>query len=233
MGAFGSRGRCLGVLVLLTAVATALLALVLPIALAPADPASFVDLLVRTCAVAASVGVAWLWLGAALVGVSVLARTPAPPVVPGVPAAVRRLVLAGCGVALAAPGWPALAAGAVPDLPVPDRALGALAPERLDAAGRTGGGGPGGGTCAASRLVGSGRGARTARVATVTVEPGDSLWTIARRDLGGTASDGAVDAHWRALYARNSAVVGADPDLVLPGQRLRLPALNDATDPVR
>ncbi|RVU18596.1 LysM peptidoglycan-binding domain-containing protein [Streptomyces antnestii] len=47
-----------------------------------------------------------------------------------------------------------------------------------------------------------------------TVRPGDSLWGIA------DAHD--VDGGWAALYAENKKTVGADPDLILPGQSLDL-----------
>ncbi|WFE40489.1 transglycosylase family protein [Micromonospora sp. WMMD998] len=49
---------------------------------------------------------------------------------------------------------------------------------------------------------------------TYQVRPGDTLSEI--------AATKHVDGGWRALYARNRAVVGADPGLIFPGQRLRL-----------
>ena len=55
------------------------------------------------------------------------------------------------------------------------------------------------------------------------VKPGDSLWAIACRDLGGDASDTAVSRRWREIYAENAQVVGANPNLIYPGQRLVLP----------
>jgi LysM repeat protein len=57
----------------------------------------------------------------------------------------------------------------------------------------------------------------------ITVATGDSLWTIAARQLPGGSGDGAIDASWRAWYAANRAVIGPDPDVILPGQRLRAP----------
>ncbi|EHN72808.1 secreted protein [Streptomyces coelicoflavus ZG0656] len=45
-----------------------------------------------------------------------------------------------------------------------------------------------------------------------TVRSGDNLWAI--------ADSLEVDGGWRALYAGNKAVVGADPDHILPGQTL-------------
>lgn len=61
---------------------------------------------------------------------------------------------------------------------------------------------------------------RSSRPAEVVVRRGDSLWTIARRHLPPGASDAQVAAHWPRWYAANRSVVGADPDLLLPGQRL-------------
>lgn len=53
------------------------------------------------------------------------------------------------------------------------------------------------------------------------VVSGDSLWSIAAGQLGEGADDADVDARWRALYDRNAAAVGTDPDLVRPGLVLR------------
>jgi nucleoid-associated protein YgaU len=127
------------------------------------------------------------------------------------PAGVRRALLAACGVALTTTvAAPALAtdhershhhhqykrhgAALLDGLPLPQRTV---APT----------GSP------VSRV----------RVRTVLVRPGDCLWSIAARDLGAGASDSAVDARWRAIYAANHALVGPDPGLVEPGQRLHLP----------
>ncbi|MGW1770983.1 transglycosylase family protein [Streptomyces sp. NPDC002104] len=46
------------------------------------------------------------------------------------------------------------------------------------------------------------------------VAPGDSLSAI--------ATEQHVDGGWQSLYATNRAVVGGDPDLIFPGQRLTL-----------
>jgi nucleoid-associated protein YgaU len=59
--------------------------------------------------------------------------------------------------------------------------------------------------------------------AIVVVRPGDTLWTIARADLLANADDGAVAVRVREVHQVNRAVIGADPDLILPGQRLRMP----------
>ncbi len=57
----------------------------------------------------------------------------------------------------------------------------------------------------------------------VVVHRGDSLWAIAARHLGTTASDAEIAEAWPAWYAANRHVIGSDPDLLLPGQVLRAP----------
>lgn len=58
---------------------------------------------------------------------------------------------------------------------------------------------------------------------TCTVVPGDSLWSIAARRLGKGATATRVAHYWPRVYAHNSSVVGDDPSLIHPGQRLTLP----------
>ncbi|MDI9829858.1 transglycosylase family protein [Streptomyces sp. KAU_LT] len=55
---------------------------------------------------------------------------------------------------------------------------------------------------------------RAGRAEMYTVVPGDTLSRI--------AEDRNVRGGWRGLYAANRTTVGADPDLILPGQRLAL-----------
>jgi nucleoid-associated protein YgaU len=57
----------------------------------------------------------------------------------------------------------------------------------------------------------------------VTVRPGDSLWDLALDQLGPDAGAADVDLHWHRLYRLNRPLVGPDPDLIHPGQQLRLP----------
>lgn len=59
--------------------------------------------------------------------------------------------------------------------------------------------------------------------AVVIVRPGDSLWLIARRLLPERAADSAVAQAVLQLHTRNRSAVGADPDLIRPGQRLEVP----------
>jgi murein DD-endopeptidase MepM/ murein hydrolase activator NlpD len=51
------------------------------------------------------------------------------------------------------------------------------------------------------------------------------MYTVVRGDtLSGIADSRHVQGGWRRLYAANRKTVGADPDLILPGQRLNLRA---------
>lgn len=61
---------------------------------------------------------------------------------------------------------------------------------------------------------------------TVEVAPGDSLWSLTAGLLPSAASEDVVAAGWPLLYAANRDVVGNDPNLLHPGQTLRIsPAL--------
>jgi LysM repeat protein len=69
----------------------------------------------------------------------------------------------------------------------------------------------------------------------VVVRAGDSLWRIARTALPDGAPDAAVATAVARLYAANRHVIGDDPDLIVPGQRLEidLPTPRPATTPLR
>ncbi|MET7367744.1 peptidoglycan DD-metalloendopeptidase family protein [Streptomyces sp. NPDC005566] len=60
--------------------------------------------------------------------------------------------------------------------------------------------------------------------ASPTAVPGKrESYTVARGDsLSGIAATERVQGGWQRLYSANRAVVGDDPDLILPGQRLSL-----------
>ncbi|HLZ36352.1 MAG TPA: LysM peptidoglycan-binding domain-containing protein, partial [Mycobacteriales bacterium] len=58
---------------------------------------------------------------------------------------------------------------------------------------------------------------------TVVVRRGDTLWSIAARRVGGTPSNAEVARAWPRWYAANRAVIGRDPNLLHPGDRLRPP----------
>ncbi|MFS0700864.1 LysM peptidoglycan-binding domain-containing protein [Cellulomonas sp. 179-A 4D5 NHS] len=72
-----------------------------------------------------------------------------------------------------------------------------------------------------------------ASASTVVVVTGDSLWGIAQRALGADATDQEVAAEWPRWYAANADVIGADPDLVVPGQVLRVPGTATPSGGVR
>jgi hypothetical protein len=55
------------------------------------------------------------------------------------------------------------------------------------------------------------------------VRPGDTLWDIAARHLGGRPTADGIARAWPAWWAANRAVVGNNPDLIRPGQRLATP----------
>jgi len=57
----------------------------------------------------------------------------------------------------------------------------------------------------------------------LTVRPGDSLWTIAARRLGGRPAAARIQREWPRWFAANRQLIGADPGLILPGTRLVVP----------
>jgi nucleoid-associated protein YgaU len=58
----------------------------------------------------------------------------------------------------------------------------------------------------------------------VVVHRGDNLWSIAARHLGPSATAADIDAEWHRWYVANRDVIGADANLLHPGQRLACPA---------
>ena len=131
---------------------------------------------------------------------------------------------------LAAPAAPAAPAGA----PATDPAVAAQPPPDPDAALPSTGPGPAAslpwippapavapGTLAARQLRAENPEAGGAEV---TVRAGDSLWSLAALRLGPLASDVDIAAEWPRLYRANRSVIGDSPDLLHPGQVLRLPA---------
>lgn len=172
--------------------------------------ATFADTLVAGCQLALLGCAGWAWLAVTAVVVEVLRGHPnAARRSRAVPRPLRRAVLLACGVALTTSGT--AVADAPQDaphdtsheapvevllsgLPYPARAHDAAAPAATGATG-----------------------------ATVTVRPGDSLWSIAARQLPPGASDAAVARTSALLHRLNRDVIGADPDLIHPGQRLQLP----------
>ncbi len=58
----------------------------------------------------------------------------------------------------------------------------------------------------------------------IVVLRGDSLWTIAARHLGPTATPEQISAEWHRWWDANADVIGHDPNVILPGQRLTPPS---------
>jgi nucleoid-associated protein YgaU len=112
---------------------------------------------------------------------------------------VRRLALAACVVALAGAGSASAQAAAV-DVDGPRVLAGLPLPERAE-------------------------GPAHRRPVDVVVRAGDCLWAVAARDLGPRATDQQIAQRWHEIYAANRAVIGPDPDLVRPGQVLRMKEL--------
>ena len=55
-----------------------------------------------------------------------------------------------------------------------------------------------------------------------TVRPGESLWSIAGDALA-TDEGRRIAFYWPRIYRANRRIVGSNPDLIYPGQQLRLP----------
>lgn len=201
--------------------------------------------LVATCAWVLLGCLAWAWVCVSAVALPLVAGR-GPGRAAGCPALLRRVVLVACGVGLAATAASTAHAAAPASTPAQSTGAGALAgglagapaatavpvhahdlvpglpasldglrlPDRVESAPAAprGTSGPDGARRAVHRVV-----------------AGESLWSIAADDLRRRApvadppDAAAIDAHWRAIHHLNEDVVGDDPDLVLPGQRLRLP----------
>lgn len=63
---------------------------------------------------------------------------------------------------------------------------------------------------------------------TVTVAPGDSLWSIAAEHLPPDTAATRIDASWREWYRVNREVIGGDPNVIRPGQTLLVPPTDTA-----
>lgn len=57
----------------------------------------------------------------------------------------------------------------------------------------------------------------------VVVRRGDTLWDIAERHLGTGATEAEIAVEWPRWYHANQEVIGDNPHLILPGQRLHPP----------
>jgi len=129
------------------------------------------------------------------------------------PVALRRTIGLALGLSLVAGAGAGTAAAAVPG-PAPGRPAATIDLDWPTAA------------PAQHRHVAAG-GRTKASAATparpVVVVRGDTLWAIATRHLPAGASDAEIAAQWPRWYAANRNVIGADPDLIRPGQILHAP----------
>jgi len=211
----GSRTRCLLVWLLATAAALLTVSWTAPdlgdaIAALHADEGLSgqpFDRLVVWLAAGALAGCAtWAWVVTGVVVVQALAGRPRAAA-RGVPRWLRNAVLLACGLAVVGAGGTAQAQDGRDDgvreehrevlagLPPPERVLGGVRPAP----------------------------SRSPEPVVRVVQSGDSLWDIAAADLGGRPDPARVAAHWHRIYRLNRTVIGADPDLIHPGQRLRMP----------
>ncbi len=167
-----------------------------------AGPDAVVDLVVAACVVALTLALGWLWVITTTTVVDLLRGRVTTS------GATRRAVLLACGVAVVAgTAAPAVAAGGdgrevLAGLSLPERAVAPVV-----------------------HRPGAPRPTPTAPAGTYVVRPGDSLSSIALAHPG----RGSLDERWRAIWRANRDVVGDDPDLILPGQALRLPGSADDT----
>lgn len=209
----GAKPRCLAVWLGATSVLGVLVCLLLPdlaaaygsVITGGVTGEPFERLLEWSCAGAAAGGAVWGWVVTTLVTVEAAHggdRAGRP--VRGVPAPLRRLLLLACGAALS--GGLATPALATPgDLHQDHTGAAATAlVQGLPLPDRATGGLPGG-----ARM---GRRGQPTAAPVVVVRPGDTLWDLADQTPA-----------WHRLYTLNRDVIGPDPDLIRPGQRLRLP----------
>ncbi|MET0929294.1 MAG: LysM domain-containing protein [Aeromicrobium sp.] len=168
---------------------------------------SFADALLALGTLVAMGLAAWVLVVAALVAAGASSRVVAM-LSPGL---LRRALLAGAAGALVL--GPAHAEQAVgPDTGIQHSVSGLLLPDRPDIA-RSHHRTPPPTPPASDRSV--------------TVRPGDTLWAIAARSLPSGATARQVADATRAWHDANRDVIGDDPDLIFPTQRLEPPSGKD------
>ena len=193
--------------------------LTVPALIGPIETATFDGLLVLACSAGALAACTRLWWVATAVAATTLRRSaPTPRWQDSGP--LTRWVLLAFGVAILCTTATAVPASArsgnggradttrstkaiLNGLPLPDRPVNHVASHPS----RTAAGHPG-----AARPT-----------AVLLIRPGDTLWAIAAHRLGPGASSAEIAAYVGALYRTNRATIGPDPDLLHPGQALRLP----------
>lgn len=215
--------RCLAVWLLASAALVSLGGWLLPDLTGVAAAASegqqvpFDQALVRICEAVLLGCAAWLWLVAGVVSTDAARGRSLPR--PGVPAGLRRLLLVGCGAALATTLASAAHAGPGPvwaDRSSPAAVVHGLPlPDRVTAAGHLG--------RLLARQVRAARHRQPRTEPVTVVRPGDTLWDLAAADLPAGADESAVAHRWQEIYRANRRAIGPDPDLIHPTLRLRLP----------
>lgn len=79
--------------------------------------------------------------------------------------------------------------------------------------------------------AGSNDGTQPPEAATITVRPGDSLWSITDDLLGpDTDPPELIASTWPVLYEANSDLIGTDPNSIVPGQELTVPSLSSTQE---
>ena len=211
-----------------------------------------VALLVGACSVMLAAASAWLLLTVAVCTGEVLLSASTRPSSSSLlrPRLVRACVATCVGATVLGSPTARAQSPAAPDAPEPERVVravaaaatrapgggvrvleGLLAPDRTT--GRMAPRSPGPPPSVADGRTAPGAPGRASSSGDLEVRPGDSLWTLTADLLPEDAALDDVATGWRQLYAANRAVVGEDPDLLRPGQSLRVPrALLDLAHPL-
>lgn len=64
--------------------------------------------------------------------------------------------------------------------------------------------------------------AATPTARAVTVQAGDTMWSLTASWLGPDATNAQIVAAWPTYYAQNRSVIGPDPSLLRPGEVLQV-----------
>jgi len=205
------------------------------------DQLAFDRALMLLAAVAVAGCAVWFWLVTTAVAIEAAHGATYTTAGLGCPASLRRLIFAACGLALATglaapagateahsqPHTPHVASAQVLEgLPLPDRPSMHDAPrvEESPPAPHVGPRHPGLPREDFSDEVSDRHeAARPAPGETVRVREGDSLWSLAAATLPSDAGNTQIAERWHQIYELNHGVIGADPDLIVPGTSLDLP----------
>lgn len=194
---------------------------------AQSGTATVADLLVGGCSVVGALVLGWLALTVLVAVVDEVRARRHPRLAvrssPGVPRTVRRVVALVVGVML---GSAALSAGAAERgaaTAVPELGWAVSAPLQVTSAPALDLGWAAVPETAPETSVASNPPAPREVDGEIVVHRGDSLWSLAAQRCGPDATAGEVMAEQHRLHTANVDVIGDDPDLLLPGQVLRLP----------